>query len=470
VAGKVFSITDFRHGLDTRRSEISAPSGTLRILENAVINQGGEIEKRLAFVNSTTLPAPYGIIHGHADTLHAFGVGSAPAIPAGSLAVPIVGHALQDPGETIIRLADVEAYNDKFQVTGLSATRWYTWYDGVLVQQDGAPAFGTYSRTYKTKMYRTYGGYLYFSGVGDPSVTDPASVANPGAGFINLALNDPEGEGVNGMEVFYSNMAVFARLTTQIWNLDPDPTKDTLAQVLRIGAVAPFTVTQFGTGDVVFLSDSGVRSLKALTISLAASVGDVGSAIDLILVPAMRALAGQEFWAQATVQPIQGRYWMALSDTIYVLSYFASSDITAWSTFKPGFTVNSFAVVSNRVFALDASNNVWAYGGADLNTYDPAMTVTVRTPHHSADEPTTNKRIKSVDVVCTGPWSVSIGMLPNRTDQFELCANIQDNTLGVMSIPFAGYGTHFGVQMQHTGPGPATISAIHFNVQEGVMK
>jgi hypothetical protein len=53
---------------------------------------------------------------------------------------------------------------------------------------------GTYSRTWKTKMYRVDGNYLRFSGVNNPAMQDPASTTNPGAGFINLSLNDPEGE------------------------------------------------------------------------------------------------------------------------------------------------------------------------------------------------------------------------------------------------------------------------------------
>jgi hypothetical protein len=88
----------------------------------------------------------------------------------------------------------------------------------------------------------------------------------------------------------------------------------------------------------------------------------------------------------------------------------------------------------------------------------------------SADSPTEWKRIKSVDVMCQGQWSVSIGMLPNRTDLFELCATIQDNTYGLQSIPFAGYGTHIGVHMEHQAPGEAIMAALHFNLQEGVTK
>ena|SRR3990167_8558232 len=49
-------IANFKYGLDARRSELSTAPGALASLENAFVNQGGEIEKRKAFV-LTTLPA-----------------------------------------------------------------------------------------------------------------------------------------------------------------------------------------------------------------------------------------------------------------------------------------------------------------------------------------------------------------------------------------------------------------------------
>lgn len=469
----VFSVTDFSRGLDTRRSPLTAPGGSLRILENAVINPGGEIEKRFAFVPVTTLPSDYTYLFGQGSQLHAFGIGASSAIPQGTSPVPIVGHSLAAPaGDTITELIDVEAFNNQFQVSGLGASgNTYVWFGGTLVHEvDSSQSHGNYSRTYKTKMYRTDGIYLRFSGVNNPAVSDPASTANPGAGFINIAINDPDGETLQGMEVYYDKMAIFARLMTQMWTLDPDPSNDTLMQVLRIGTVAPHSIVQFGTGDILFLSDSGVRSLKALNINLAASVSDVGSAIDPILTPIIRMNHAAAADAAAVVQPVYGRYWVHLADTIYVLSYFPAGNITAWSTFTLDFTLVNFAVVENRVFCRGTDNVVRLYGGPDLNTYDANMLVRVRTPHMSAQKPTANKRLKSIDVIATGAWSVAVGMLANHTDQFELCANIVDNTLGAMSIPFAGYGTHIGAHLEHKGAGPATLSAIHFNVQEGVTK
>lgn len=510
MADRVFSVTDFKEGLDVRKTPLTAPGGSLRILENAVLNQGGEIEKRFAFVPMTTIPSNPYYIKGHGGSLHLFlidrsdplGSDLPPVVPGALPAdVQLIPHFIPElTGDPITQILDVEPFDDKFYVcVRVTSGNTYCYYDGNLLWDPSTQTYlhGTYARTWKSKMYRTDGKYLRFSGINNPAQSDPASVTEPGAGFINLALNDPDGETVAGMEVFYQDMAVFAQLQTQIWTLDPDPTKDNLKQLIRTGIVAhealgappstpvtppappptsgPITpvigaahsIVQFGTGDVLFLSQSGVRSLKSQYITLAAAVSDVGSAIDLILVPIIR--AGDFSEAFAIVQPIQGRYWLALGPTIYVLSYFPAGNITAWSTFNPGFTVQHLAVVGNMVYCTDDANNIYLYGGVDQNTYDSCKVV-VRTPHMSAGDPTQNKRLSSVDIMCQGQWTVSIGMLPNATDLFELCATIEDNTYGLEGIPFAGYGTHFGVHLENEAPGPALLAALHFNINPGVTK
>src|SRR5262252_1645922 len=462
---KVFSIVDFKEGLDVRKTALTAPGGSLRILENAVLTPGGEIAKRLAFVPMTTIPGSGPtIMIGQGDALHVFGV-DAKTIPAGSLTTPVIYHQLTGFAEGIPELLDVEPFDDKFFVCGrgVSGTS-YCWYNEVPVLEVGGTAsHGTYARTWKSKMYRIDGKYLRFSAVNNPAQNDPASVSEPGAGFINMALNDPDGEQLVAMEVYFAQMAIQARLQTQMWSLDPDPTKDTLNQLVRIGNVAPRSTLQFGTGDVLFLSDSGVRSLKSTTFTTtAASVSDVGSAIDPLLQQVLISTPVYPEKAEAIVQPVTGRYWLGIKDQVYVLSYFPAGHITAWSTFSLGFTLQNFAAVNNHVYALDDTGVIYEYGGASGGDYDSSK-VTIRTPHLSADNPTENKRIQSVDVMCQGTWAISIGMLPNNTEAFELCATVSDNTFGLQSIPFAGYGTHFGVHMEHQAPGPAVMAALHFN-------
>ena len=469
---KVFSVEDFRRGLDTRRTALTAPAGSLRILENAVINPGGEVAKRFAFVYAATAPmtpTPWTMI-GQNTTLHVFGCPTAPTL-VGSVPVPVVYHNLEDPGEPIVTFHDVEAFADKFYVSAHGTTQSFNWYDGLLVH-DANPAnliHGTYARTYKTKMYRADAFYMRFSGVGDPAEQDPADTIAPGAGFIHMAQNDPDAEPVLALEVFYSNMAAFSRLATQIWKLDPDPTLDELQQVIRVGTVAPRSVHQLYTGDIMFLSDSGIRSLKTLSGINVAGTSDVGAPIDLIISPLVRDFPGTAGAACAMIQPAFGRYWLHIGGTIYVLNYFPAGEITAWSTFDPGFLVQNFAVVGGDIAVQSTTGDLYFYGGPSRSEYDSSK-VTVRTPHLDNKSPTENKRIKSVDVMCEGAWSVKMGMLPNNLNAFELVANISNNTFGLQSIPFAGYGTHFGFELTHQAPGPALLAAIHVNIIEGYTK
>lgn len=484
MAGKVFSIDDFRRGLDTRRTALTAPGGSLRILENALINPGGEIEKRNKFVwvgTADYVTKPWCMI-GQNASLHIFSVDTPPIFFGGDEPNPVastVFHILADPGEPIVRFLDVETFGTSFYVTGTSATRTYCWYGDqvylagtmplVLAADHTSKAFGHYARTFKQKMYVLNQQYLQFSGVGDPAENDPSSVGNPGAGFIELSRNDPDAEAAISMEVFYGQMAIFARLATQIWKLDPDPTLDELQQVIRVGTVAPQSVHQLFTGDIMFLSDSGVRSLKSQTINAQAGVNDVGAAIDLLLRPILRDQFDLAATSVAIVQPTFGRYWISIGDTIYVLSYFPAGEITAWSTFKPGFQVRQFAVITDRIAVMDTTGALYFYGGGSRNVYDSARVI-VRTPHHSADKATENKRLKSVDVMCEGTWSLKAGMLANNLDAFEQVATLNNNTFGLQSIPFAGYGTHFAFELIHEAPGPALLAAIHCNIQEGWTK
>ena len=55
MQSKQLNINDFRYGLDSRRSELTSRSGVLIKCENAHITQGGEVQKRMAFVE-TQLP------------------------------------------------------------------------------------------------------------------------------------------------------------------------------------------------------------------------------------------------------------------------------------------------------------------------------------------------------------------------------------------------------------------------------
>jgi hypothetical protein len=134
-----------------------------------------------------------------------------------------------------------------------------------------------------------------------------------------LAKHDSETESLSGLEVYYGKLAVFGRYTTQIWKVDPDPALNALHQTLRVGAVAPHAIRQFGTGDVLFLSDSGIRSLRALNGTLAAGVIDVGSPIDKLVIADLAADSRRGVLGALDCGADHGRFWLAIGGRIYVL-------------------------------------------------------------------------------------------------------------------------------------------------------
>lgn len=453
------SIEDFRHGLDVRKSPLTAVGGSLQIFTNAVLTNGGEVEKRKAFVQIGTLPAYASGLFGQGGRLHVFGSSAGPATFSLS-GVPFTYHQLDSPVDYVF---DTEVYGGKFWVAGVhgAGLTVSNWWDGVTI---GTTA--QYSRVFASKLYTTRGSELHFSSVDQPNV-ELNTVSSPGGGFIDVAKNDSESEDLSGLEVYYGKLAVFARYTTQIWQVDPDPALNQLTQTLRTGSIAPHAIRQFGTGDVLFLSDSGIRSLRALNVTLAAGVIDVGSPIDKLVQANVAAEPALSYWARSVVEPITGRFWLSIGGTLYVLSFFPSAKISAWSRWEVPFYIQALTVVGSTVYVLDAAGAVYAYGGLSGTTYDSAP-VTIRTPHMAADKPSVVKKVQSVSGVVSGTWQLGLGMVADNTDLFEAVATLSGPSTTNHRIAARGHGTHIAAELVSAGPGPATVGslAIQYEMNE----
>ena len=124
-----FEIQNFKFGLDTRRSELTSQPGTLEVLQNAHINQGGEIEKRKSFV-ATGLPANVFGFQETLDGIYVFGSVAAPTLSAPFLYQKLV-HPL---GLAMTGVVSSTYINDEvFVVTTWSNGDVLCYYDGNLV-------------------------------------------------------------------------------------------------------------------------------------------------------------------------------------------------------------------------------------------------------------------------------------------------------------------------------------------------
>ena len=562
-----YEIANFQSGMDLRKSPLTAPAGTLRLLQNSHVTSGGEVEKRAAFVPWCTAPAgslgvcaindqsfthlpdgnagvidaptpsQIGVIHiaqpssaitftgvisdGNTTTPGAGTVFTVSGVsPAGAGAMPVgtklIGTAGEVQAGTVItavgavdgdgngtytvnnsQLAypsgavggpvsgvtlqyqlDFDTFNGVIYAVFAGADgNNYHYFNGIQVVQ--ATGKGYNIRTYKEKMYGVNGRTLSFSAIGDPTVWENPSpdsdgnVAINNSGFINVGAQDADSENLIAMEVYYDKMALFSTLACQLWFLDPDESKNQYYQTLRdAGTIAPASVRQYVANDVYFLGNHGIRSLRARDLTMTAAVADVGSPLDPVIqdLLAIRGSVWGAWQTMSLLDPRTGRIWLTFGDRIYVLSNYASPNISAWSVYIPEFFIDiQGAVFADPYIVMrdSATRQIYRYGSTGAQIYD-SCPVEFITPFLSFDKPASFKFYNGFDAICTidpatptAFWNITMSFDPVTTPTpYDQICTMDSATVLDGRIPISGRGTHVQVVATHTAPGPATFSKL----------
>lgn len=212
--------------------------------------------------------------------------------------------------------------------------------------------------TFKKKVYLTGSEtILFFSGIQQPSVFNVTPAI--GNGFMDLSSEYGFSDDVLGAAIYQGKLAVFARRSIQVVGVDPDPAYYSVPQTLEnIGTVNGDSVRSIGDTDVLFCSDSGIRSLRVRDSSGNLTPADLGTPIDSLIQARLLSVGVTQM--ASIVEPISNRYWLAIGNLIYVFSYFPSSGITAWSTYDPSTPI---LPVSTTWTVLPSSNYYIVYNG-----------------------------------------------------------------------------------------------------------
>lgn len=451
-------VKDFSGGLDVRKGPVGAEPGTLRVLRNAFINAGGEIEKRKAFVPFATLPAEtFGLgPNTGSSSLYVVGGIAPPAMPAGVLYQQLIGASL------VQELRDFEMFDGKpYVVTETTTGLAEHFYNGAKV--DLGVAGGVFNvRAHRSKVYGVSGRFLLFSALNDPSNW----LAGTGSGSIQVDTRDTGEWTLIGVEAYYNQLALFGRDGIQLWQLDEDPAQNQIVSSLgNIGLAAPQALTRYGNGDILFLHDSGIRSLRARDSSNAASVTDIGSPIDDLIRERLRddrinnpasltRIAGR-------VEPVSGQVWFAWRDRIFVLSTAPSTKVIAWSVFEPGFPVDYIAVIGSRVY-VRSGNTVYLYGGASGVEYDGAEAEAVM-PMLDAGTPATDKTWSGLDVTSEGEWTVEVGTDSSAFGARDHVATLTGPSYELQKIGLQAFGTHLSARFRSVSPSRARLGSALFH-------
>jgi hypothetical protein len=465
-------VENFAAGLDNRKSPLTAPGGTLTRLTNAAVNPGGEIEKRKAFVKigSNLLAGTFGLA-STAATLYAFTRNTIVTPPAlGLTGIGLVFQKIPNSDATL-QQTDFDNFDGKVYLacrtgTGAlpvvpTAVQNPHYYDGVETQGSGK---GYYVRTYQSKVYSVVGKYLNFSAVNDPSNWTTGT----GYGYINLSLQDADSETLTSLEVYYDKLAIFSDEAIQLWAVDPDPLQNAYVQLLRgTGTHAPRSTSQYGSGDVLYLDQSGVRSMKAKDSSNSAAVSDIGSPIDPLVTHIVQT-RGQTYFnkAMALLEPLVGRFWMVFPDAIYVLSYFPGPKITAWSLYTTGFTIDHATACGGKLF-FRSGDELYVYGGDSGYDYDNCG-VEVRLPYLNGKKPGNNKIFEAVDLSIQGTWEARVSYDFNNPDAEETIGTFAQSTWNGGRAELQGYASHLSLRFFNNDTAAAVISnvAVHYQVMD----
>jgi hypothetical protein len=324
---------------------------------------------------------------------------------------------------------------------------------------------GTVVLTHKAKIYSVSGKTLHFSGTGVPTAWQPNGAA--GAGFINMGIQDGEAENLVAVETYYDKIAIFGRRSVQIWTVTQDPAGNVSYQTLKNGgAIAGRAVRQYGNADVFFLSDSGLRSLRARDSSNVAAVNDVGTPIDDLIAADIATLGDAVADAVSGIEPVNGRFLLALGLKLYVFSFFPASKISAWSIYEPGFPIDHIDVQNDQI-VVRSGDTIYRYGGADNATFGNNYPVEIVPPLIDARSPATEKSFHSIDLGCSGSWEVHMGTDPANPETRDLIGTIARTTYGLGRVSVALVGTHASLRFVHQGNGPATISNLILHYEGG---
>lgn len=329
----------------------------------------------------------------------------------------------------------------------------------------GASGTGTSILTFKKKLYSTASANLYFSALNAPTQW----ISGVDYGFINMASQTAGQETLTVAEEYQGLMVIFSENNIRIWSISEDSAANVFIQTLQnTGTIAPRSVVPYGANDVFYLAASGIRSIKARDSSNAAYVSDVGTPIDTHIRDYMNTLTQDEVRdAVGIVEPIDGRFWLGIKNRIYVLSYFPTAKISAWSYYEVDFTIKNFAKIGDQIYVRgtdpdDDIDYLYLHGGLGNSTY-PAKdedVCIIELPYFSANDPAGNKHLLGFDIVGINSWNVDLLPDPNN-DQVKVPLGIATGvTYGQPRFGVESLTPLFALTLTCSEAGPATLSAL----------
>lgn len=400
----------FEGGLDLRPAAALSRANILRVLSNAYVTTGRSIKKRPCASLVATLEAGtvglkasgtklrtfYG--HGaaitHANSL--FLPTRAPHITTGAApskihycdqfnALPYVvaeygdgttrHHYLDDPGVWVTltaygsgifrRPTTVNGFRYEVTTGGTTAAAEPTWpttigatvVDGTVtwtcrsfaVTDTNCPHTKQVTKR-QQKMYAANGSNVNYCKTGDCRDWTAAS----DAGFLPAGLQATGSDVVTMVGQFQSNLVVGFSDSAQIWTVSSDPSANALTGTVENVGTLYHRSARALSGDLLFLSQSGFRSMSLLSLTNNLQDSDVGNPIDKLVT----AEVAESDDPLSVYYPKLGQWWCINGTRVYAYSFSKTAKLTAWSVYDFPWTIDDATVLNQQLY-VRTGNDVY---------------------------------------------------------------------------------------------------------------
>jgi hypothetical protein len=328
---------------------------------------------------------------------------------------------------------------------------------------------GYFAIAHNYRMFCVNGSMLNFSAPKDPTEWDNFT---KNAGFIDHSMVSNRAPYLTSMADYGGDLAVFGKRHIFIWHIGELPGGDAAGAgdfkrqtIHGTGTFAPHSATPWGQSDVMYLDTSGIRSLRARDSSEQAFSADIGTMIDSLVREQIALMTEDDklFHIWGIVEPRAGRLWMAIRDKIFVLSFYPSSRISAWTWYDATEAPVDMMNSSDDSVYWRSGNNIIVYGGVDGDTYDDTEGL-ARIPYIDGGKPATHKNWTGFDAAVYGTWQVRGSFDPTLPAALDLLANITKSTYQQQKIAVNGESPAISLELTTTFVGPAKIgnAALHY--------
>jgi hypothetical protein len=377
---------------------------------------------------------------------------------------PAVGYVTQGGRDPVVGVAQTFT----FTIGGTFNDRAVYWLelDGVRYTIRGFDnATPRVCLAHANKMFIATGQMVYFSALQNAR----RWLGGNGAGFIVASGQAPDTASVTALAQYRGRLVVFQRRGCQIWNMPEDERQAALLSKLSsMGRVPRRGFVDIGGGDLLFITDTGIRSLRTREMIDAPFISDIGSPIDELVVKAVDNMTPEQFDNSiAAVEPTTGQIWFVLgpgdqyTQKIFVLSYYPEEKISAWAEFIFTIDIHDLAVVNGRLY-VRSGDEIYVYGGYSGQVW-PGAGVTnqiVSTPWMSFGRPGDARGEIAVEVIGSGTFDVTAYVEPDLPNNHLAPVSFDAAGKRVAPILLPGRTSHLKLEFTSTAERRNIISQV----------